>query len=64
MKENGEMEELIEKWWNDGACAADDDEDDDDDDGDADEVICLYSILFKRSPLQIKCDFGWNVFFM
>lgn len=30
MKENGEMEELVDKWWNDGACAGDDDDDDDD----------------------------------
>ncbi|CAL8086493.1 unnamed protein product [Orchesella dallaii] len=37
MKENGELEELIEKWWNEGACSGDDDEGDDDDDGDADE---------------------------
>jgi len=35
MKENGEMEELVDKWWNEGACGGDDD--DDDDDGDADE---------------------------
>lgn len=30
LKENGELEELIEKWWNDGACAGEEDEDDDD----------------------------------
>jgi hypothetical protein len=36
MKDNGEMEELVNKWWNDGACAGDDD-DEDDDGGDADE---------------------------
>ncbi|ODN05813.1 Glutamate receptor 1 [Orchesella cincta] len=35
LKENGELEELIEKWWNDGACAGDDDGDDDG--GSADE---------------------------
>jgi len=37
MKENGELEELIEKWWNEGACSGDDDEGDDDDGGDGDE---------------------------
>lgn len=36
MKENGELEELVDKWWNEGACAGDDD-DGDEDDG-ADEV--------------------------
>lgn len=37
MKENGELEELVDKWWNEGACAGDDD-DEDDDDGVTDEV--------------------------
>jgi len=36
LKEDGELEELIEKWWNDGACAGDDDEEEDDG-GDIDE---------------------------
>lgn len=35
MKENGELEELIGKYWNEGQCG--DDNDDDDDDGDIDE---------------------------
>lgn len=41
MKENGEMEELIDKWWNEGACAGDDDDDDDEDGDDVDAVNAL-----------------------
>jgi len=36
LKENGELEELVEKYWNDNTCG-DDDEDGDDDGGDVDE---------------------------
>jgi hypothetical protein len=42
MKENGELEELIDKWWNEGQCSGDED-DDDDDSGDVDEVKVEFS---------------------
>lgn len=58
MKENGEMEELVDKWWNDGACSGDDDDDDDDV---TDEVSRFYGLVY---PLSFYKDLTFYIYNM